>query len=576
MARKSRNRAQSRAQESVATTLTPPSASSAANSGTLLGYSLILAFAVSILYFPITHHSFVRFDDEVYIFENPNIQSGLNFATIRWAFSSFYAANWHPLTWLAHAFNVELFGLDPGSHHLVSLLLHAANVVLLFLVLNFAFRAPGRCFFVAALFALHPANVESVAWAAELKSLLCTFFSFLTIGAYIRYARQPSVVRFLSVLIGFALALLAKPMAVTLPFVFLLLDYWPLSRFVLAGGGYQELAAPVSPPRSAVQLIVEKLPLLALTIVSSWITVRGQSAAGATALVHPSFALRVANATVSYAVYLRELFLPIHLAPFYPFPVGGLPAWQVLLSAIILLTISALVFYFARQRGYLAVGWLWFLGTLVPVIGLLQVGAQSRADRYLYFPMIGILLVVVWCYDELLAKRPAALRLASAVLVLGVLFVLGSRQISYWENSLVLWPHTIEVTGDNSLAERNLANDLMRANRPTEAYPHAFRAIALEPADWGSHNYVGVYYLSNGRPREAIAEFKGVIEHSTDPNLLLAALVDSGSAYSILGDLGSAEACYRRALVVSPNNPEALTGLKNLERTRAAQSPPRP
>jgi len=571
VSRRSRNRrSYSNLHQPAASDAAKAAASAATGeSGLLAGYSLILAFVTFVLYFPVTHHPFLYFDDEKYIFENPFVRSGLTTQTIKWAFVSFDAANWHPLTWLAHAFNVQLFGLDPGGHHLASLLLHVANVILFFLVLNFIFRAPERCFFAAALFALHPQNVESVAWAAELKNLLCTFFFFTTIAAYLYYSRKPSVSRYTIVAVSFALGLAAKPMIVTLPFVLALLDYWPFGRVQRLT---EPSESPLIPQRSILNLALEKLPLLFLSGVSSWITLLAQTRGEATTMIHPTFYLRFANATVAYATYLLKMFVPADLAPLYPFPLHGIPAWKVLLSSVLLLGISGAVLVYGRLHPYLLVGWLWFLSTLVPVIGLLQVGVQSRADRYMYIPMIGIILMIVWGFSELADhyKWTSLTRRAPAVLIFLVLFAITSRQIAYWDTSFSLWQHAIDVTGDNAVAEHNLSIELFRVGRNSEAFPHSIRAVSLEPSDWASHNNLGVYYLSQGKRAEALQEFNLVIRSAKDPKLVVAAMIDLGSTYSMLGELDKADAAYRGALTLSPNNAAALAGLNGLARARAA------
>lgn len=540
--------------------------------GELAGYTLLLAIATTILYLPIAHHPFINFDDGTYIAANPNIENGITPAMVKWAAVSFYAANWHPITWLAHAANIELFGTDPVGHHFVSLLLHIANVVLLFVATAFATRAVARSFLLAALFAVHPLNVESVAWAAELKNLLCTFFFLLAIGAYVWYARKPHASRYGVVFVLFALGLAAKPMVITLPLVLLLLDFWPLRRIrgLNPGGNAPEVPAEF-PQASLPQLALEKLPLLALSAVSAWITIRAQTEGQATTMIHVPLEVRLENALVSYATYMEKALAPSHLGLFYPFPMSGIPVWKIILSAGVLAAITAVVAGWGRQRGYLVAGWLWFLGTLVPVIGILQVGAQARADRYAYIPMIGLLVMAVWAAADFATAKKAhvAFRVVPALTVFAMFVAVTSRQISYWRSSSDLWAHTLAVTEDNALAEHNLSGALIQTGHTDEALPHLLRAVTLDPGDLASRVNLGNSYAAQGRHQEALREFRIVAEKTKDPKLLFPACVNAGYSYLKLGDLQNAEAAYQLALRISPNNASALAGMKSVERARA-------
>jgi len=346
------------------------------------------------LYNPVNSHPFVNYDDDRYVTENPHIHNGVEWDTIAWAFTSIEQENWHPLTWLSHALDYGLFHQNPTGHHFTSLLIHAANAVLLFLLLAFATRRSGPSLLVALLFALHPINVESVAWVAERKNVLSTFFFLGAIGAYGWYARKPHWQRYLAVATLFAAGLMSKPMVITFPFVLLLLDYWPLGRVE----GNQ--ASSPGPTLSWTKLLVEKLPLLALSAASAVITMKAQQAGGAMrSTAQFSLGVRVENAVVAYATYLWKLIWPSHLAPLYPHPGDSLASWQVALSLLVLLAITSIVLAFRAKR-YLLVGWLWFLGTLVPVIGLVQVGDQAMADRYAYVPLLGIFVMIAWGFAD--------------------------------------------------------------------------------------------------------------------------------------------------------------------------------
>ncbi len=377
---------------------------------------------------------------------------------VRWAFTSTTAANWHPLTWLSHALDYQLFALNAAGHHLDSLLIHALNVVLLFLLLAWITRRTGPSLVVAALFALHPINVESVAWVAERKNVLCTLFFLLAIGAYAWYAQRPNWRRYLLVMALFAAGLMAKPMVITLPFVLLLLDYWPLGRIA----GTQPGAAAV-PQWNISRLLLEKVPLLFLSAASAWITLTAQQSGMAVRSLHQfPLALRLENALVAYVLYLWKMMWPISLAPLYPHSGSALPAWQWSLSALVLISVTVLVIGF-RRKSYLPVGWFWFLGTLVPVIGLVQVGDGAMADRYAYIPLIGIFVMIAWSADAWAEEKEVRMpwRVVPVVCVLAVLSVITVRQLSYWENEYTLWEHTLAVTEQNPFAHDAMGAALM-------------------------------------------------------------------------------------------------------------------
>jgi hypothetical protein len=433
---------------------------SAARTILLLGTALALLTLAAWL--PTLRNGFVNLDDGLYVTGNPHVRQGLTRESLAWAMTANVANNWHPLTLLSHLLDVQLFGLDPAGHHATSLLLHLANVLLLFAVLTKMTGAPGRSAAVAALFAVHPAHVESVAWVAERKDMLSALFWLLAMGAYERYARRPSPGRYLLVALAMALGLAAKPMVVTLPFALLLLDVWPLERLQL---GWK-------------RLIIEKLPLLALSAASSLITLRYQRTSLAPLDVLP-WSFRLAGAAVSYAAYLGKLLLPRNLAVFYPVPLE-IPAWEILGAVTLLAAITAVSVWKARRAPWLLVGWLWFLGTLVPVIGLVQVGRQAMADRYTYLPSIGLFLAIVWGIWELAGERRVLLATAAAA-VIALLAVGTWRQANYWKDSDALYRHALAVTHGNYLAHLGLAKALA-AERDWNGAAEQYRAaLALRP-----------------------------------------------------------------------------------------------
>ncbi len=453
----------------------------------LAAICVVLAAATIALYSPAIAHGFVVLDDREYVTANPHIR-GLGWANLKWAFTTMQAANWHPLTWLSHAVDYKLFALNPWGHHLDSVLIHALNAVLLFLGLRWITKRTGPSLLVAALFAVHPINVESVAWIAERKNVVSTLFFLLTLGAYAWYARKPGWRRYLLVAALFAASLMAKPMAVTVPVLLLLLDYWPLERLAVralpfafrrrdAPGVSDEMRLAISEQRF-LWLVLEKVPLLALSAASSLVTLKAQHAV-VQSFAQFSFASRIQNALVSYALYLWKMIWPAQLA-LYPHALGGLPAWEWLLSAAILIGITALVVVFRRKR-YLPVGWFWFLGTLVPVLGLVQVGEYAMADRYAYIPLIGIFVMIAWGLADLAAAshvRPAWC-VAGALCTLAALGCVTVHQIGYWDSDYDLYSHTLELA-ESSFAHDAVAMALM--NPGAEMTHQDLESFASEPA----------------------------------------------------------------------------------------------
>jgi protein O-mannosyl-transferase len=486
--------------------------------GWLEKQTFLLAFlllgATMAVYGAVKQLSFVSYDDREYVTRNLQVQTGLDWDTVQWAFTTTDADNWHPLTWLSHALDCQLFGLNSGAHHETNLFLHSLNVLLLFLVLQRATGYTLRSSMVAALFALHPINVESVAWVAERKNLLSMLFFLLALAAYRWYASKPRLTRYAVVAGLFALGLMSKPQVITLPCVLLLWDYWPLQRLRPAADSSSTL-----PARGVPWLIVEKLPLVAMSAASGVITVIAQRSGGAmSGLSSYPRALRLENAIISYVRYLGKAIWPAHLANFYPRTEHHFAIWQVSAATLLLAAITCAVFL-ARRRRYLVVGWLWFLGTLVPMIGLIQVGAQAMADRYAYLPFIGLFLMICWGAAEWVRqKRVSRLVLAGAcAIVLLALAMVAHRQVRYWSNSLTLWSHAAQVTRGNWMAEDNLGGLLLEQNRLEAAMPYFYRAAEMNPSDPTSNLDVGAYEQRNGNLAKAIESYKRVLVSPQTP-----------------------------------------------------------
>jgi protein O-mannosyl-transferase len=521
---------------------------------------LLIAVAILALYNPVNRHPFVNYDDDRYVTENSHVHNGLTWDTVTWAFVSTEQSNWHPLTWLSHALDYQLFHLNAAGHHFTSLLLHTVNAILLFLLLTWGTGHVGRSFFVAALFAIHPINVESVAWVAERKNVLCTFFLFLTIAAYGWYALKPSWKGYLTVTALFACGLMSKPMVITLPFVLLLLDYWPLGRVE----GSPSSPTPQISQKPFSKLLIEKAPLLALSAASAVITMRAQQAGGAMRSTEQfSLGVRLENAAVAYAMYLWKLVWPAQLAPLYPHPGDSLAAWQISLSILVLLAITIAVLKY-RSKPYLLTGWLWFLGTLVPVIGLVQVGDAAMADRYAYIPEIGIFVIVTWAAVDLLRAFGKAALMAPAVCILLALGFATNQQLSYWSSNYNLWSHALAVTQNNFIAEDNLGGALVILGRANEACPHFRAAAEINPRDALSHFNMGACLQDGDQFSQAIEQYQATIRLTSDRMLLASTYANQGAAYRELGDDAKARASYDESLRLNPAQFNAYLGLGRL------------
>jgi tetratricopeptide (TPR) repeat protein len=463
------------------------------------------------IYAQVIGHQFITLDDPTYIRENPNVNRGVTLAGLAWAFSTFHAANWHPLTWISHMIDCQLFGTNAGRHLLVNTLIHAANTLFIFYFLLRTTHARWPSALVAALFALHPLHVESVAWASERKDTLSTFFGLLSLIAYVRYAEARSISRYAWVAITLGLGLLAKPMLVTWPFLMLLLDYWPLRRLQGLDASHQL--------SSLRKLVVEKLPLFALVAVSMIITLLAQSHGGAVrTFAAAPVGFRLSNGVVSYATYILLMFWPNNLAVYYPLPLTGIPTWQVIGAAFLLIGITALCLFERRNRPYLIVGWLWFLGTLVPVIGFVQVGGQTMADRYFYIPSIGLFIALVFGFSDL-AKSWRVAPPLSAGIAAGVLLILATltnAQIQRWRDSFTLFEHTLAVTPRNLHIEHNLGLAMGSAGRYDEAAAHFEKALQIDANFYDGLVGMGVTREFQGRLPEAIDYFQAAIHSQPD------------------------------------------------------------
>jgi tetratricopeptide (TPR) repeat protein len=465
---------------------------------------------VAAVFLPALQNDFINYDDDVYVTGNRHVQAGLNGASVAWAFQSTDASNWHPLTWLSHMVDYAAYGLKPRGHHLTSILFHAANTALLFLLLHQLTGSLWRSLFVAAVFGVHPLRVESVAWVAERKDVLSLFFGLLALIFYSRYAGQFKIqnskfkISYALALVFFALSLMSKPMLVTLPFVLLLLDYWPLQRIQNSESRSQNFK----------WLLLEKIPFFILAAGSCVITYLAQKLGGAMVLMaNQSFSASFENALVSYGRYLGKFFWPENLEVLYP-PVDHWPAPTVLCATLLLLAVSVAVFLIRRTHPYLMTGWFWFLGTLVPVLGLVAVGEQSMADRYTYFPMIGVLFMIAWGVGALTCRMPRRefiLAGVSAVLVTACIIV-TERNLAYWKNSEALFRHVIAVDPDNYSAHCNLANALAAQGQMEGALIEFQTALKLKPESFQNQSNVGMALAYLNRMDEAILAFQNALK----------------------------------------------------------------
>jgi protein O-mannosyl-transferase len=516
----------------------------------LVGVCVFLVAAVWLIYGQTLHHEFVNYDDEDYVTSNAQVSRGVTLEGIVWAFTRVHSANWHPLTWISHMVDCQIYGLNPGGHHLTNLLLHAANAILLFFLLRQITGAFWRSAFVAALFAVHPLRVESVAWVSERKDVLSGLFFLLTLMAYVRYARAPDRTRHLLVLVLGACGLMSKPMLVSLPLVLLLLDYWPLQRLSslsLAGADNRKIIG---------RLVLEKWPLFLFVLGSSVMTIIAQRGA-MQPIWRIGFAARLGNSALAYVDYIRRMFWPKDLAVMYPWLESQLQPSRIALAVAVLaiICIAAVLLY---RRRYLVTGWLWYLIMLVPVIGLLHVGNQASADRYTYLPFIGLFVALTWGVADLAARLPYRRVLFSSValFVLGALIFSARIQAAYWHDGETLWKHALAATTQNIIAESNLGDALYRFKaKPEEAWIHFERSLRINRHQPELLSSVGVFYLESGRIDVAKSHFEEAL--AMEPNFA-DAHYNLGNLYLQIGEAPEALTHYQRALDTKPDDIQAL------------------
>lgn len=521
-------------------------------------YSLLLVLLTLAVYNPVAHNGFINVDDNPYILDNANVQAGLHWTSVKYAFTTFDQANWHPLTWLSFMSDWQLYKKNPGGHHYTSLLFHALDVMLLFLLFQRATGYTWRSFFVAALFAVHPSNVESVAWISEVKNPLSMAFFLLAMLAYGRYVRQPSIQRYIPIPVLFALGLMAKPQVITLPFVLLLWDYWPLRRL---NWGRKKDDEGGFPKASLSRLLLEKVPLLALAAADAVVTIRAQHVGSAVrTLGEYSLGLRLSNAIVSYARYVAHALWPYHLSPIYSHP-ASIPAWQTVLALLFLLGLTGLILK-ARQS-YLLSGWLWFLGNMVPVIGLVQVGDVAMAERYAYISFIGLFWMATWFVAESAQRwRLNAKWLAlPAGLVIAGCCVLTHQLLLYWHDSETLWSYAIRINDQDFIAHANLGKILAAENRPKEAIPQFLVAKRLHRYPPSDIVNLSSYELEHGDIEDAKAHCLEILRSAPDPHVLLIAFNNLGVAALMQGDIATAKIRFNEALRIDPKFASGVVGL---------------
>jgi tetratricopeptide (TPR) repeat protein len=528
--------------------------------------SLLVFLLTLTVYNSVIHNGFINLDDNLYVTDNPNVTAGLHWASLRWALTTSEQANWHPLTWLSHALDWQLFQKNAGGHHYVSLLFHAADAVLLFLLLQSSTGFTWRSLFVAALFAVHPANVESVAWVAERKNVLSMLFFLLAMMAYGWYARQPSLRRYSLVPFLFALGLMAKPQVITLPFVLLLWDYWPLQRF---GFAHRDVTTPPFAPASLSWLVLEKVPLLLLSAGDAVMTMRAQRTGLAVRSISDySLYARLGNSVISYARYVGHAFWPLHLSPSYSHPGDAIPPWQIALSCVFLAVVSAAVL--ASRKRYLLVGWLWFLGTLVPMIGIIQVGDQAMADRYAYIPFIGLFWMAAWGLSETASQWhiPSRWLAAPACLAVFATAMLSHQLVGYWHDSEALWDYALTLNSQDFMAHTNRGRILIVENRPEEGIAEFKIAQRL-------HNYpvsevlrFAGYELRHGHSADAADRCRKVLQTTQDPGMRAVAWTDLGVANMMLNDPAQAHDNFEKALETDHHAAGAVIGMGLLAERR--------
>jgi Flp pilus assembly protein TadD len=557
--------------------VTPSQQSTNGSHSSLFGICFSLAVITWLVFGQTLHHEFVDYDDSPYVYGNPVVTSGVTLRGLAFAFTHSHARNWHPLTTISHMVDCQLYGLKAGGHHLTNILLHTVAVLLLFLLLRQMTGALWRSAFVAAVFAIHPLHVESVAWVAERKDVLSGVFFMLTLGAYAWYARRQTIGRYLTMSVLFACGLMSKPMLVTLPFVLLLLDYWPLGRNLRSDvrgqrseGRDGALRRPdAAARRPYLRLILEKLPLLVLAAGSCIATMLAQTEA-LNSFEDVPLRWRIGNALTAYVRYAWQMFWPARLAIFYPHPYDRLPFWEVVLAAVLLLAITAMAFTWRKRHPYLVTGWLWYLIMLVPVIGVVQVGDQAHADRYTYLPQIGLYVALTWVVVDLCQgwRYRKGLAIASTVII-AALAACASKQTTYWRDSESLWTHTLAVTSNNSVAQTHLGTLLLKRGQVDAAISRFCESLSIRAdanngrADRGRgivHHDLGNAFAQKGLMDSAIAEYKKAVQLRPD---YARAHYSLGAALLKKGEIDQAIAQCREALSIEPENAGASATLGN-------------
>ena len=523
-----------------------------------LGICISLAVLTWVVFGQLLQYDFINYDDPRYVYENTNITSGLTIGGIAWAFSHIHSMNWHPLTTISHMLDCQLYGLKPGAHHFTNVLLHSIVAILLLLVLQRMTGDPSgtgsiwRSAFVAAVFAIHPLRVESVAWIAERKDVLSGVFFMLTLLTYFRYVRVRSIGHYLTVLFMFALGLMCKPMLVTLPFVLLVLDYWPLGRI-------RGQKSDVSGHENLVMLVVEKIPLVGLSAISSVVTFLAQRGAVGWTEQLPVLA-RINNAVVTYAAYMWQMLWPVKLAVFYPHPESRLPLWEIILCLLLLIGITAAAVVLRKSRPYFITGWLWYLGMLVPVIGLVQVGWQGRADRYTYLPQIGLYIAITWGIADVTAawRWQREILTAGTAIVVGLLSWRASVQASYWRDSETLFTHALAVTSNNDVAENNLGIVFLQKGNLDEAISLLQAAVDLRPENSPAHENLAKALLQKGQVTDALVHYRRLLELQPDNievhNIVGTVLIQQGQAREAVEE-------WQKVLAIQPDNGNAMSNL---------------
>ena len=511
---------------------------------------ILLAGLTLATFHSVINCQFINVDDVSYVTMNDHVLQGLNLHNVWWALTSLEVGNWHPVTWLSHMLDAQIFDRNPAGHHFTSLLIHILNVLLLFFFLRYTTHAVWKSTFVSALFAVHPLALESVAFIAERKNVLSTMFLLLTLLAYAWYARKPGTSRYLVFAIFFALGLMAKPMLVTVPFALLLLDYWPLGRFTATASVANE--QPPSSP-SFGQLCLEKLPLLCMSAVSSLLTLKAQALDREIKIV--PLVSRIANALYSYGIYLKQMVWPTDLAILYPYRDLPIFSASVVSSAVLVLAVTGLAVWQLKKRPYIAVGWFWYLGTLVPVIGLVHVGDLSHGDRYTYVPLVGVFIVIIWSAAEWITRFPSlrfALLPAGTLAVLA-LAVVANKGVANWHDGITIAEHSLAVTGSNCLMERSLGEALFSKGYRDEALQHFSRSVQEQPTDAALYD-IGTIKLQQRKPDEAFAYFQQALQYPGENHALSQIHNTLAVLYMQRGLLPEAEQHFQKSLALEPGS----------------------